>query len=82
MVELHEGFPAYGFAEHKGYVTPEHSAALRRARAVRRAPLLLRQRGRPVRGTARTSGAGRTVVRLDDLVDEAARRRRARRCWR
>ncbi len=30
MVELAETWPAYGFAEHKGYVTPEHSAALRR----------------------------------------------------
>ncbi len=24
MVELHDRFPLYGFAEHKGYVTPEH----------------------------------------------------------
>jgi ribonuclease HII len=30
MVELGETWPTYGFAEHKGYVTPEHSAALRR----------------------------------------------------
>lgn len=30
MVELHERFPEYGFAEHKGYVTAEHSAALDR----------------------------------------------------
>jgi len=29
MVELHESYPAYNFARHKGYVTPEHSAALR-----------------------------------------------------
>jgi ribonuclease HII len=29
MVELDGDFPEYGFAEHKGYVTPEHSAALR-----------------------------------------------------
>jgi len=28
MVDLHERFPQYGFDEHKGYVTPEHSAAL------------------------------------------------------
>lgn len=28
MRELHELFPAYDFARHKGYVTPEHSAAL------------------------------------------------------
>lgn len=30
MVELDAEFPEYGFAEHKGYSTPEHSAALRR----------------------------------------------------
>jgi ribonuclease HII len=30
MVELDERYPEYGFAEHKGYTTPEHSAALDR----------------------------------------------------
>jgi ribonuclease HII len=30
MRDLHEQYPDYGFAEHKGYVTPEHSAALER----------------------------------------------------
>jgi ribonuclease HII len=28
MVDLHERFPRYDFAQHKGYVTPEHAAAL------------------------------------------------------
>jgi ribonuclease HII len=28
MVALHETFPAYDFATHKGYCTPEHQAAL------------------------------------------------------
>lgn len=28
MLEYHEQFPAYGFAEHKGYGTPQHLAAL------------------------------------------------------
>jgi ribonuclease HII len=28
MLELHERFPQYGFAEHKGYITDVHSAAL------------------------------------------------------
>lgn len=28
MVELHETYPVYDFARHKGYVTPEHSGAL------------------------------------------------------
>jgi ribonuclease HII len=30
MVELDGRFPDYGFAEHKGYITPEHTAALER----------------------------------------------------
>jgi ribonuclease HII len=30
MVEMDQRFPGYGFAAHKGYVTPEHSAALER----------------------------------------------------
>jgi ribonuclease HII len=30
MVALDEEYPEYGFAEHKGYTTPEHSAALDR----------------------------------------------------
>jgi ribonuclease HII len=29
LAALHEQHPAYGFAEHKGYPTPEHLAALR-----------------------------------------------------
>lgn len=29
MVELDGQYPGYGFAEHKGYITPEHSEALR-----------------------------------------------------
>jgi ribonuclease HII len=29
MVDLHGRFPEYGFDEHKGYATPEHSSALR-----------------------------------------------------
>lgn len=30
MVQLHERFPDYDFAVHKGYVTPEHTEALER----------------------------------------------------
>jgi ribonuclease HII len=25
---MHDDFPAYGFADHKGYITPEHQDAL------------------------------------------------------
>ena len=28
MRELHEHWPHYDFAQHKGYITPEHTAAL------------------------------------------------------
>jgi len=28
MVEMDARFPAYGFAQHKGYITPEHQASL------------------------------------------------------
>jgi ribonuclease HII len=30
MVEMHEQWPGYGFDQHKGYITPEHTDALRR----------------------------------------------------
>ncbi len=30
MVEMHQQWPQYDFAQHKGYITPEHSAALDR----------------------------------------------------
>ena len=30
MVDLHDRFPDYGFAEHKGYITDDHTAALTR----------------------------------------------------
>jgi ribonuclease HII len=29
MVEFDKAFPGYGFAEHKGYATPQHVAAIR-----------------------------------------------------
>lgn len=28
MVAMHDNFPIYGFADHKGYITPEHQEAL------------------------------------------------------
>ena len=30
MLRIHEQFPQYNFAQHKGYATPEHLAALER----------------------------------------------------
>ena len=30
MTEMHDRWPAYDFATHKGYVTPEHQQALSR----------------------------------------------------
>ena len=34
MLEFDRQFPGYGFAEHKGYGTPQHLAAIAKARAV------------------------------------------------
>ena len=44
MHGLHERWPQYDFARHKGYSTPEHSAALRQHGPCPRAPVLVRQR--------------------------------------
>ena len=44
MVELHDEFPAYGFAGHKGYITREHQAALADHGPCARASALVRQR--------------------------------------
>ena len=50
MVGLDSEFPQYGFAEHKGYCTPVHDAALAEHGPSRGAPVLVRQRaGRPGR---------------------------------
>ena len=69
MVTMHDRFPMYEFAAHKGYVTPEHQGAAS-ARPVLRAPLLVRERG------ARWGGAGWGQRRRAD------RRRPAWREWR
>ena len=61
MLELHEKWPEYDFAGHKGYITDVHSAALERARALPGAPDALRQRAqrpglRTPRGDSRSPG--------------------------
>ncbi len=50
MVTMHDDFPVYEFAAHKGYVTPEHQDALLPSRSLLGASLLLHQR--------RTCGGG------------------------
>src|SRR6476659_336827 len=73
MAGLHEVLPAYDFLGHKGYVTPVHNAALdehgpcaeHRFSYVNVARRVL-QHGPDQRVPART------LVRLDDLVDEGA----------
>ena len=50
MREMDERFPGYGFAQHKGYSTPEHLVALQAARALRDPPPLLRAGARPAAG--------------------------------
>ena len=46
MCELATSYPQYGFDGHKGYCTPEHTAALAEHGPCSRTPVLLRQRGR------------------------------------
>ena len=42
MRGLDDRYPGYGFAQHKGYGTPEHLEALQAARSLAGAPALLR----------------------------------------
>ena len=62
MVDMDREFPAYGFAEHKGYVTDEHTAALNS-----HGPCLQH----------RFSYANVAAVHLDAVVGSAGRRRRS-----
>jgi ribonuclease HII len=75
MVELDQEFPSYGFAEHKGYVTPEHTMALgrygpcvqHRFSYVNVAAATI-GRGRVPERVARRLGAGSTVGTAGDLT--------------
>ena len=71
MTELHERYPAYDFARHKGYVTPEHSAAL-----TEHGPCPQhRQSYVNVRQAARGAPAGLEVRQtgpMDDLLEATA----------
>ena len=63
MVEMEAEHPGYGFAEHKGYSTPAHSAALAELGPVQPAPVLVHQRapagdGRGRTGARRRAGRG------------------------
>ena len=46
MVAMDADHPGYGFAEHKGYSTPAHTAALAELGPVQPAPVLVHQRAR------------------------------------
>lgn len=60
MVELDGAFPGYGFAEHKGYITAEHTAALRdRGRAGSTGSRTSTWRRCPVATAPRPGRAGR-----------------------
>jgi len=62
MVEMDHEFPGYGFADHKGYVTDDHTAALNS-----HGPCLQH----------RFSYANVAAVQLDEVVGSAGRRRRS-----
>jgi ribonuclease HII len=77
MAELDQEFPSYGFAEHKGYVTPEHTLALdRHGPCVQHrfsyvnVAAALAGRGRPPDRVARRLAAGSTVGTAGDLTGE------------
>jgi ribonuclease HII len=48
-------YPSYGFAQNKGYGTPEHLAALDRLGSVRDPPALVRARGANLAAVLKTS---------------------------
>jgi ribonuclease HII len=70
MVEMHGRFPAYDFASHKGYVTPEHNAAL-----VEHGPCIEHRnsyvnvrRARAGMSLDEVNRAGDDVVQVDEIV--------------
>ncbi len=65
MVEMHERWPEYEFASHKGYVTPVHAAAL-----ARHGPCA--DTGSPT-STCAASGAGRCWSRARDDDEDVLR---------
>ncbi len=81
MTALDARYPGYGFANHKGYSTPEHLAALQGARSVRDpSPQLRARAGAACRTTCRSDDEERHLARQRRLQgDGAARRERRRR---
>jgi ribonuclease HII len=78
MRELHDRFPQYGFASHKGYCTPEHDATLQaygpceehRYSFVNVRQAAARRTGAPEVGAA-SAGVGQDGVRVDVMADVA-----------
>ncbi|MBA3338356.1 MAG: ribonuclease HII, partial [Geodermatophilaceae bacterium] len=64
MVNLHELYPDYDFAPHKGYITPGHTGALDR-----RGPCPEHRRGFITVSSRLLTGPGRDIV--EALMDEA-----------
>ena len=73
MAGLHEIFPAYDFLGHKGYVTPVHNAALdEHGPCAEHRFSYVNVARRVLRHGPDDRVPVRTLVRLDDLVDEGA----------
>lgn len=68
MARLHDRFPAYDFLGHKGYVTPDHSAALAEHGPCAEHRFSYVNVARRVPGDQRVPG--RTLVRLDECAQE------------
>ena len=56
MTDLHDEWPQYEFAQHKGYITPTHAARADESRPVPAAPAPLRQCAQIGTGTRRDAG--------------------------
>ena len=71
LIALAEQYPVYGFAENKAYASPQHLAALRRARAVSDPPLLVEPAGagRPGGRRRHLDGRGAAAARGDSQPD-------------
>jgi ribonuclease HII len=74
MVDLHGRWPSYGFDEHKGYCTPEHTEALQRHGPCE----IHRFSYANVAAVLGTDHSGGTVGAAAELVSGVSRKRRSR----
>jgi ribonuclease HII len=71
MTEMHDEWPEYEFARHKGYVTAEHSAALRRHGPCAQHRMRYVNVQRALGGRARPDGRDPALMGQDEMDDIA-----------